>query len=514
MLLANTKVVGMSQADVVHEPQPLSSEPEATKPSHPSEGARWTRRYAYRLQVTDVLVVGWAITGAYLLRFGWEPAAGLQLRPFGLPGGSDYLVLSIGLLAAWLASLALNRSRDHRVVGLGPEEYKRVMTSSFQLFGVVAILAYVLQIEVARGYVAVAFPLGMVGLLLSRWMWRQWLHAVRRSGGWSAKVVAVGGADHVRAVVDELDRATFAGYHVVGVCVPPGSSELRSSFGPLPVVGGLHDVAAAVASVGAEAVVVTAAPSFGPTSLRRLAWALEGSGVDLIVAPSLTDIAGPRIHSRPVAGLPLLHVEAPQYEGPLRLAKDLFERLAALLGLIALSPLFAVVAVLIATTSRGPVFYRQERVGKGSRSFQMTKFRSMVVDAHQLLTPLATHSHGNELLFKLRDDPRITRVGRFLRRYSIDELPQLVDVLRGDMSLVGPRPPLATEVAKYGEDVHRRLLVKPGMTGLWQVSGRSDLSWEDSVRLDLYYVENWSLTQDLMILWKTARAVVHGSGAY
>lgn len=498
----------MSQAEVIDER--LAGEVPVTT----TEGARWTRRYAHRLQLTDLLVVAWAVAGAYLLRFGWEPAAGLDLRPLGLPGGLDYLVLSVGLIGAWMLSLTLNRSRDHRVVGLGPEEYKRIMSSSFQLFGVVAILAYVLQIDVARGFVAVAFPLGIVGLLLSRWMWRQWLHAVRRGGGWSAKVVAVGGADHVRAVVSELDRATFAGFHVVGVCVPPGSSEVRSSFGPLPVVGGLHDVAAAVASVGADAVVVTAAPSFGPTSLRRLAWALEGSGVDLIVAPSLTDIAGPRIHSRPVAGLPLLHVEAPQYEGPLRVVKDVAERMAALLGLLALSPLFAVVAVLIKATSKGPVFYRQERVGKGSKSFQMTKFRSMLPDAHLMLAPLADSSHGNEMLFKRRDDPRVTRVGRVIRRYSIDELPQLVDVVRGEMSLVGPRPPLPTEVAKYGEDVHRRLLVKPGMTGLWQVSGRSDLSWEDSVRLDLYYVENWSLTQDLMILWRTTRAVLQGGGAY
>jgi len=190
------------------------------------------------------------------------------------------------------------------------------------------------------------------------------------------------------------------------------------------------------------------------------------------------------------------------------------DRLLAALGLVLLSPVFAVIAVLIKTTSKGPVFYRQERVGKDGTSFQMTKFRSMVPNAHQMLAPLAEKSHGNELLFKMRDDPRVTKVGKVLRRYSIDELPQLLDVLRGDMSLVGPRPPLPTEVAQYGEDVHRRLLVKPGMTGLWQVSGRSDLSWEDSVRLDLYYVENWSLTQDLMILWRTARAVLHGGGAY
>lgn len=500
----------MSQAHKLGEQQPRKGPVDAQP-----EGARWARRYARRLELTDLLVVVWAVLGAYLVRVGWEEGAGLKLQPLGLvPGGREYLVISVGLSVAWLIALALHRSRDHRVVGLGPEEYKRVMTASFQLFGVVAIASYVLKLPLARGYVAVAFPIGVVGLLLSRWMWRQWLHATRRGGDWSARVVVVGGADHVRSLVNELDRATYAGYHVVGVCVPPGPADLRDRFGRLPVIGGLHDVAAAVTAARAEAVIVTAAPEFGPTSLRRLAWALEGSGVELIVAPSLIDIAGPRIHSRPVAGLPLLHVEAPQYEGPLRVVKDVFERLAALAGLAVLLPVFLVIAVLIKTTSPGRVFYHQERVGKGGKPFRMTKFRSMVVDADAQVARLADQRHRGGVLFKVRDDPRVTSVGRFLRRYSLDELPQLLDVLRGEMSLVGPRPPLPTEVAQYGEDVHRRLLVKPGMTGLWQVSGRSDLSWEDSVRLDLYYVENWSLTQDLMILWKTARAVARGSGAY
>ena len=500
----------MSTALKLGEQQPRRGPAESTP-----EGARWAGRYARRLELTDLLVVGWAVLGAYLVRVGWEAGADSLLEPIGLlPGGRDYLVISVGLTVAWLIALALHRSRDHRIVGLGPEEYKRVMTASFQLFGVVAIASYVLKLELARGYVAIAFPIGVSGLLLSRWMWRQWLHAARRGGDWSARVVAVGGVDHVRSLVSELDRATYAGYNVVGVCVPPGARDLRDRFGELPVIGGLDDVAAAVVKARAEAVIVTAAPEFGPTSLRRLAWALEGSGVELIVSPSLIDIAGPRIHSRPVAGLPLLHVESPQYEGPLRVVKDVFERLAALAGLVVLLPAFVVIAVLIKTTSPGRVFYHQERVGKSGKPFRMTKFRSMVADADAQIARLADQKHRGGVLFKVRDDPRVTSVGRFLRRYSVDELPQLLDVIRGEMSLVGPRPPLPTEVAQYGEDVHRRLLVKPGMTGLWQVSGRSDLSWEDSVRLDLYYVENWSLTQDLMILWKTARAVLRGGGAY
>jgi exopolysaccharide biosynthesis polyprenyl glycosylphosphotransferase len=248
--------------------------------------------------------------------------------------------------------------------------------------------------------------------------------------------------------------------------------------------------------------------------LRRVGWLLEGTGVDLVVAPALTDVAGPRIHTRPVAGLPLIHVEAPEFTGGRKLVKYTVDRAMALLATLLVLPLMLVIAIAIKLDSRGPVFFRQVRVGQGGREFGVYKFRSMVINADRMLNHLTGHNETDGLMFKMRRDPRITRVGRFLRKWSLDELPQLFNVLLGHMSLVGPRPPLPAEVARYSGDVRRRLLVKPGMTGLWQVSGRSDLSWEDGIRLDLYYVENWSLAADLSILWKTTGAVLRGRGAY
>jgi exopolysaccharide biosynthesis polyprenyl glycosylphosphotransferase len=250
--------------------------------------------------------------------------------------------------------------------------------------------------------------------------------------------------------------------------------------------------------------------------LRSLAWSLEGTEIELMVAPTVMVCVGPRIHIRPVAGLPLLHIEKPELRGGRRLLKIVVDRVLAALILLALLPLLLSVAVLVRATSAGPALFRQRRVGRDGRLFTLLKFRTMYVDAEarrEQLAELDVH-HGDGPLFKVRHDPRVTRVGRFLRRYSIDELPQLVNVLRGDMSLVGPRPPLPAEVETYVGPTGRRMLVSPGLTGLWQISGRADLEWHESVRLDLYYVENWSLALDALILWKTVPAVLRHRGAY
>jgi exopolysaccharide biosynthesis polyprenyl glycosylphosphotransferase len=253
----------------------------------------------------------------------------------------------------------------------------------------------------------------------------------------------------------------------------------------------------------------------GPELLRRLAWALEGAGVDLLVAPALTDVAGPRVNVRPVSGLPLLQIAEPEFTGMRRLLKGAVDVTGSAVLLLLLAPAFLLLGLVVRFSSPGPVFFRQVRIGRDGKPFTMYKFRSMYADAEDRLAEVrALNDHGSDgVLFKLTDDPRVTPIGRLLRRYSLDEFPQLINVLRGQMSLVGPRPPLPTEVAQYERDVHRRLLVKPGMTGLWQVSGRADLSWEETVRLDLYYVENWSVALDAEILWKTARAVLKGAGA-
>ena len=327
------------------------------------------------------------------------------------------------------------------------------------------------------------------------------------------RAIVVGDADSASPVASQIRDDTGCGITIVGAVVGSASAE-KPLLDGIPVLGEWRDLLDHVDTAGADTVIVTGKHPLSPRQLRELGWGLEERKANLIVAPALTDIAGPRIHSTPVAGLPLIHVDYPEFTGIKLVLKRSSDIVTSALALIVLSPVLLAIAIVIRLTSDGPAIYRQERVGMHGETFRMLKFRTMVVDAEQRLSSLLDASEGNGVLFKMRNDPRITRFGRFLRRYSIDELPQLWNVLKGDMSLVGPRPPLASEVQSYERWVHRRLLVKPGITGLWQVSGRSNLSWDDSVRLDLYYVENWSLTADLIIMWRTVRAVLRSEGAY
>jgi exopolysaccharide biosynthesis polyprenyl glycosylphosphotransferase len=326
------------------------------------------------------------------------------------------------------------------------------------------------------------------------------------------RVLVVGRNDQVSTLRRHLEERPADGYVVVASCLPRGDAFEEPE---LELLGRTEmDILAAVDQYDVDVVAVAADPELAGYTLRKLSWALEQRGVELIVSPGIVEVAGPRISIRPVAGLSLLHLERPSVSGGPHLLKSIFDRVVGCLLLLGIAPILLVTAVLVKLTSRGPVLFRQTRVGRGGEQFSMLKFRTMVADAEARKAELAVLNEGNGVLFKLRDDPRVTKVGKYLRRFSIDELPQLVNVLRGEMSLVGPRPPLPAEVAQYAIDDARRMLVKPGLTGLWQVSGRSDLTWEESMRLDLRYADNWSIALDLLILWKTARAVLGSDGAY
>jgi exopolysaccharide biosynthesis polyprenyl glycosylphosphotransferase len=338
---------------------------------------------------------------------------------------------------------------------------------------------------------------------------------MRARGAASNRVLVIGSGEPALELVNTLKKSPHAGLHVLGVCMPGGRREDSLEGSGIPVFGSLSNFPQALRRSGADTVAVAHSPGITPSVLRALAWELEGTGCNLLVAPALTNIAGPRISIRPVSGLPLLHIDEPELSGPARAIKAVVDRVGASLLLTVLSPVLLLCALAVGLTSRGPVLFRQTRVGSDGGEFTVFKFRSMRHNAHREHHALAEeHDRNGHVLFKLADDPRITRVGGWLRKHSLDELPQLLNVLRGEMSLVGPRPPLPSEVERYEYATHRRLLVKPGLTGLWQVSGRADLPWDESVRLDLYYVENWSLALDGMILWKTFGAVVRGTGAY
>lgn len=477
-----------------------------------SEDANWRRRSSRLLQIVDAFVVIWAVVGAFIIRFGVDPEFTTTSQDLA------YVWLSVLLAAAWWFMLGAWNSRQSRILGSGPDEYKRVAAASLWLFGIIAIFSYVFRIDTARGYVGLALPVGLLGLLLGRWLIRQHLSIKRGQGRSMSRLLLVGGPGAVSHLASSLHSAKHAGYLPVGVYMPGVDSDagVEPKSG-LTIMGHKPDtesIIAALDACGADAVAVSAGVQLHPQTLRHLGWELAARNIGLIMAPALTDIAGPRIHTQQVAGLPLIHVTTPTLEGGQRVAKRLFDLAAAGLLLLMSSPAMFVVALLIKLDGPGPVLFRQERVGMEGNRFFMIKFRSMVVDAEHRRVDLERKNEASGPLFKMKNDPRVTRLGGFLRRFSVDELPQLLNVLSGSMSLVGPRPPLPLEVEAYESDVRRRLLVKPGLTGLWQVSGRSNLSWQDSVRLDLYYVENWSLAGDLVIILRTVRAVFRSTGAY
>ena len=468
----------------------------------------WVRWYAVLLIAVDGLA---ALAGAELarfLRFGLDRAVLTQ------PGFKiQYAALSVALVPLWIAAMGFGGAYDRRVVGVGSEEYRRVFDAAVRVLALVAIVAFAADLKLARGFVAIALPSATMLTLIVRYGARRWLQRQRLKGYLSHQVIVVGSPEPVRRLVRHLRGASYAGFSVMGACVANAEGSLDVDGEPVEIVADPEHAAEAIIRLRADVVAVADTATLDG-DLRHLAWRLEGTGVDLIVAPALTDVAGPRIVTRPVAGLPLLHVEEPRLSGFHRFIKEVFDRGASALALVVLAPFLLAICIAIRLTSRGPAMFCQTRVGRDGQHFVIRKFRTMRAGAELEVGALAHVNDVDSVLFKIRDDPRCTPIGRRLRRLSIDELPQLWNVLTGDMSLVGPRPPLPTEVEAYDDHVRRRLLVKPGLTGLWQVSGRADLPWREAVRLDLYYVENWSPALDALILWKTVSAVVRARGAY
>ena len=463
----------------------------------PRTGRRWQNRYTRFVMISDLSAVV-ASAGLYGL--------------FGNASTDSFNIASVLVVTLAAMALAAARAWDGSVLGQGSMEFTRLLHGFVGAGVVIALCGLALQLYQARPWVFAVLPLAGTLALLGRLAARRRLHRLRAEGEAMAKVLAVGTKDSVAALVERTRRAPHHGWQIAGVCTPTGTAG-GTTVGGVSVVGDLDAVAALALDGGYDTVSVGQAPGWTARRLQQLAWDLEGSRTELVVDPGLMEIAGPRLHVDNVDGLPLLRLTHPTFAGAPKLLKGAIDRAAALLILLITLPVMLALVVAVRCDG-GPAFFRQTRVGLGGREFQLLKFRSMVVDAEARLAELRERNEGAGVLFKIKDDPRVTRVGRVLRKYSLDELPQLLNVLNGSMSLVGPRPPLPREVAGYERAAHRRLLVKPGMTGLWQVSGRSNLSWEQTVRLDLRYVENWTLALDAQILLKTVRAVLQGGGAY
>jgi len=417
------------------------------------------------------------------------------------------------LLVGWLAMLLTVGAYARDIFGASTDEYKLVIKASVLSAALVGIGCYLTGFPLSRGFFLLVFTLGTPMLLLWRFAFRRSIQHTRRHGHLRQGVIIAGNPSHVDDVAAVLRRESWLGYTVLGALTTPGTELVETPAG-IPVLGSTTDMGAAIDGVSADIIIFADGAFASSHELRRAMWDLEDHSVQAIVVPSLTDVSSERLKVRPVAGLPLVHLEAPRTLHASHWAKRAFDIVGSLAILVLSAPITLGTALAVKFNDGGPVLFRQTRIGRDGRPFSCLKFRSMVVNAEQLRSDLMVNHERSAVLFKMANDPRVTRPGKWIRRLSLDELPQLINVLRGQMSLVGPRPPLPHEAASYGSDMSRRLRVRPGMTGLWQVSGRSDLNWEDTVRLDLYYVDNWSMVQDLAILMRTVSAVLSSRGAY
>ncbi len=474
----------------------------------------WRRIYARRLAIADVSSVVAGTLLCHLMVFGLK---GGPVRANGVVSGVfDQVEITIAVAAMWLVSLAVFGTRSRRIIGEGSVEYKRVLDAASFTFVAFLLAVFFLQLDLSRLWAVMVFVVTGAFTVLGRWVCRQWLAQRRRAGELSSRLVLVGSRKSVSATARDLLALPQHGLTPVAACITGSSKGERLTVGGhhLPLISSTSEIAAAMESMNASTVMVTGSQHLSAKKIREMSWSLDPNRHQLLLTPSITDVAGSRVHLRPVAGLPLVHVETPDHDSPRLHAKRAFDFTIAVAMLTVLAPVLAVIAVLIKREDGGPAIYTQQRVGKDGALFTIYKFRSMYMDADARRAALLAEADSGKGLFKMRDDPRVTPIGRVIRKYSLDELPQLFNVLRGDMSLVGPRPALPEEVGIYDDTERRRLVVTPGLSGLWQVSGRSDLAWEDGIRLDLYYVENWSMAADLVILWRTAKTVLFPRGAY
>jgi exopolysaccharide biosynthesis polyprenyl glycosylphosphotransferase len=463
----------------------------------------WERAHRVRLGLTDAAVL--AIASGV--------ATGIQLH-LGEPP-VDVVTRAALLAGVWFATLLAMRTSLTALFGSSTAEYRGIAHASGLAIGMMAVLALLLGWDSMRLTVLITLPTGLLGLLMSRWSWRRWLSNQRRHGRFTSRTLVVGNRDEVEYAVRALEPIGTTGYQIVGATLLDGNArEMDLGRATVPVLGNLTSVAQVAADLKADTIVVAGRPERDPDFIKRLGWELEGTASELVLCDRLADVAGPRLSFTPIDGLPMIKVQIPTYEGAKHILKRALDIVVSAIALVPIILITPILALLIKLDSPGPVFFFQERVGRDGKPFQIVKFRSMHADAEQRLAALKAVNEGSGLLFKMKNDPRITRVGRVLRKLSFDELPQFWNVLAGEMSVVGPRPPLPSEVSDYDGTVSRRLYIKPGITGLWQVSGRSDLDWDESIRLDLRYVENWSVITDLQIMWRTARVMIAPKGAY
>ena len=458
-----------------------------------------SRSLRIAILITDGLILVLATLAGFIARFS---AADLNVSLMG-----PIQVVGTVMPALWLVVLVLVGSYEQRVVGLGLSEYGRVVKSVLWMVGVVSVVSFLGKFDTSRAYVFLIIPLGLLGLLANRWLWRRWILSRRRKGERLQATIVVGDIDDQVHVSEALADRPWAGYNVVAIIDPiPDTATNTDTW--------FDEVLATIDRTNATCIALTPSCGMEGSDVRELSWRIEGRGIDLLISSALGAVTGPRLTLRVATGLPFMHLDEVGLGLSARWIKRLVDLSLSAVALVLLSPILLVIALLVLITSGTPVRFRQPRAGMRGEIFRMWKFRTMVRGADAQREQMRMEQEVDGPIAKFVDDPRITPLGKFLRRWSLDELPQLVNVFLGDMSLVGPRPHPIDDVQRYRREDNRRLLAKPGMTGLWQVAGRSDLSWEDAVELDLVYIENWSLLGDAAILARTVQAVISRSGAY
>lgn len=468
-------------------------------PTSPGDGVRSSvvshsgaRKLGGSRVITDLVAVLMAVAIALLADWG---AGG------SLPEDTSRQILGCAIPVVWMITLWQSESRQTSILAAGSEEYRRVISASLWMLVFVATFAYFTDSTRARSFVLGTAIVGTALILLFRLILRALLRRTMAAGHPLTRVYVMADPAQLTTLRAELarSRGRFAevGHWTGDLEAPEPSRVVRSAL-----------------AAGADTILFLPSTGTSPHWTRQLGWAMETTQLSLLVSPALVDVAGPRLRFEPVEGMTFISVDMPRFTGPERVVKRTMDLVGACVGLTVFALPMALIAIAIRLDTPGPAIFRQERQGIGDTTFTCLKFRTMFLDAEAQAADLRRTHVNTGATFKLADDPRVTRFGSFLRRTSLDELPQLWNVLRGEMSLVGPRPHQLSDVAGYDRISVRRLLSEPGLTGLWQVSGRSDTTWQENVELDLYYVENWSLSLDLVILLRTVGSVVRGRGAY
>lgn len=480
----------------------------------------WRYIYVAALVAVDVLVMLLSL----VICFAFNPGA-YDTVTRAMPIWAFLLAYCvIGLLC-----LAFAGAYHRHVMAEGYELYTKLINAAIFTIVLASCVAFMLNLQLPRTALIIAPLVGLVYELVARWMMRCLLHHHRRRGECKYTTVIVGSSEGINRTLRLMRRNSALGYMPVAVCpIAPDprmdDAYVVTNFVADPDIEGADKLrvlsfgsrfARTIERMGVQEVYIADVLSRDSKLLHAMSLAIESLGIELAISVSLADIGGHRLHLRNSAEQQVLIASLPQYRTTTYVIKRIIDIVLSAVALVVSSPIMLGVAIVIKLDDGGPVLFKQTRVGIHGKPFTMYKFRSMVTNAEEIKAKLAAESgQTDRFIFKLKDDPRITKVGKFIRKTSLDEFPQFFNVFKGDMSLVGPRPALPDEVARYGSLYSTRLLVKPGITGPWQVSGRSDLSQEQSEFLDVSYIENWSITGDLAILAKTVMVVFRGTGSY